>query len=113
METNTVIKILGGAAAGVVASKIVNFIFIRHDDEKFSPYTGALVGVGAVLLLAAITKKAVPMQGYSFAPEDPTGGAYAGGGDPIYGDPLGPGVDIGVASEWFGTLKPRGFVAYA
>lgn len=44
-------------------------------------------------------------------PEDPTGGAYEGGGDPIYGDPLGPGENIAVASQYFGTLKPRGFAA--
>jgi len=41
--------------------------------------------------------------------EDPTGGAYSGGGDPIWGDPLGPGENIAVAMQWAGQLKPRGF----
>lgn len=46
-------------------------------------------------------------------PEDPTGGGYAGAGDPVYGDVLGPGENIAVASVWSGTLKPRGFAATA
>jgi hypothetical protein len=41
--------------------------------------------------------------------EDPTGGAYGGGGDPIYGDPLGPGESIAVANIWAGALHPKGF----
>ncbi len=41
--------------------------------------------------------------------EDPTGGAYAGGGDPVYGDYYGSGESIGSGTQWAGTLKPRGF----
>jgi len=42
-------------------------------------------------------------------PEDPTGGGYAGAGDPVYGDVLGPGESIAVASNWIANLRPRGF----
>lgn len=54
-----------------------------------------------------------PMGQIDWHVEDPTGGAYEGGGDPIYGDPLGPGANIAVASQWAGSLKPRGFAAQA
>jgi hypothetical protein len=54
-----------------------------------------------------------PLGQYEQFIEDPTGGAYGDAGDPIYGDVLGPGVAVGVATQWAGTLKPRGFAAKA
>lgn len=42
---------------------------------------------------------------------DPTGGEFAGGGDPIYGDVLGPGASLAVGMQWAGDPHPRGFSA--
>lgn len=53
------------------------------------------------------------MGGPRQAIEDPTGGLYSGGGDPIYGDPLGPGESLAVGMQWASQLKPRGYAAVA
>ena len=72
----------------------------------------ALLTVGAVLVAAWwLHRRGTMGQIGPWFPEDPTGGAYQGGGDPIYGDPLGPGESIAVAYQWLGQSKPRGFTA--
>lgn len=74
--------------------------------------TSTLLILGGVLLLVYLQRRKHLGQ-IDFAVEDPTGGAYAGGGDPIYGDPLGPGESITSELKWAGGLHPRGFAAAA
>jgi len=84
----------GAMALGVVAAGGLAYWFLFR-REALPQVEVSLLGLDQV--------------GQPWAPEDPTGGAYGGGGDPIYGDPLGPGENIAVTSVWAGSLKPRGF----
>lgn len=74
--------------------------------------TKTLLLLGGIALLAYLYRRR-QMGQIDFAVEDPTGGAYGGGGDPIYGDPLGPGVSINYQFKWAGSLHPRGFATAA
>jgi hypothetical protein len=101
LDQESVKGILMWAAAGSVAGYFVL-------GKKQGALLGAVLGVVTKYTLGLF--KASRTGQIDFAPEDPTGGAYEGGGDP-FGDPLGPGESIAVASQYFGTLKPRGFTA--
>jgi len=90
-----------GRMIGLILAGVSWFLFFQRK-------IALSLGISAVALYFLVRGKSGLGQWF---PEDPTGGAYGGGGDPIYGDVLGPGENIAVASQWAGTLKPRGFVA--
>jgi hypothetical protein len=80
---------------------------------KKSKTLGLLAAVGAVWWFSRKSGGLLGRMGQiaerDWFPEDPTGGGYAGAGDPVYGDVLGPGESIAVASNWLSMLHPRGF----
>jgi hypothetical protein len=88
-----------GAAAG-------NFLF----GKKTGLALGAVLGVVSKYVYGIFKQQKLGQ--IDFAPEDPTGGSWSESTD-IWPDYFGSGESVAVASQYFGTLKPRGFAAAA